>query len=79
MAVRGCAGARAGRRLPESRQAPGRGEADSMRSSYEHPVAPGRVRDARGEPRREQAGRGTGIREKNEGRGAASWGTPHRT
>lgn len=40
------------------------------------PVAPGRVRDARGEPREGagRAGQGTGVSEKDGGRGAAPWG-----
>ena len=49
MAVRGCAGARAGRRLPESRLAPGRGGQTAW-AAPRIPVAPGRVRDTRGEP-----------------------------
>ena len=76
-----CAGALVRGRGGGSRKAgwPRAGEGRQHGLLLGYPSRPAGLGTPAGSPWREQAGRGTGIREKNEGRGAASWGTPHRT
>ena len=76
MAVRGSAG---GEEAPGNPAGPQAGEGRQHGLLLGYPSRPAGLGTPAGSPWREQAGRGTGIREKNEGRGAASWGTPHRT